>query len=131
MSPNEENGHREAAIAEEERVEEPTLDPEIAARRSAALAHVRTFRDPALRTKATEVERFDETLLADVERYVHIRVAARDETGEGIRIEASGLEARVLQHEIDHLDGVLILDRTTRDQRKEAMRTLRERLEAA
>jgi peptide deformylase len=41
-------------------------------------------------------------------------------------LEASGLEARVLQHEIDHLDGVLILDRTVRDQRKGALRALRE-----
>jgi peptide deformylase len=41
-------------------------------------------------------------------------------------LEASGLEARVLQHEIDHLDGVLILDRTNREQRKGAMRALRE-----
>jgi peptide deformylase len=41
-------------------------------------------------------------------------------------IEAAGLEARVLQHEIDHLDGVLILDRTTREQRKAALRALRE-----
>ena len=41
-------------------------------------------------------------------------------------IEASGLEARVLQHEIDHLDGVLILDRAPRDQRKGALRALRE-----
>jgi peptide deformylase len=41
-------------------------------------------------------------------------------------VEASGLEARVIQHEIDHLDGVLILDRTSREQRREAMKTLRE-----
>ena len=41
-------------------------------------------------------------------------------------IEASGLEARVIQHEMDHLDGVLILDRAPRDQRREAMRALRE-----
>ena len=45
-------------------------------------------------------------------------------------IEAAGLEARVLQHEIDHLDGVLILDRAPRDQRKEGMRALRAALEA-
>ena len=45
------------------------------------------------------------------------------------QIEASGLEARVIQHEMDHLDGVLILDRTSRDQRKQAMRALREALE--
>ena len=42
------------------------------------------------------------------------------------RIEASGLEARVLQHELDHLDGVLILDRAPRAQRKGALRALRE-----
>ena len=40
-------------------------------------------------------------------------------------VEASGLEARVIQHEMDHLDGVLILDRCPRDQRKEAIKTLR------
>ncbi|MFL5867682.1 MAG: peptide deformylase, partial [Thermoleophilaceae bacterium] len=39
----------------------------------------------------------------------------------------SGLEARVIQHEMDHLDGVLILERTSRDQRREAMRALRDR----
>jgi peptide deformylase len=53
-------------------------------------------------------------------------VRAVNEHGDPITIEASGLEARVIQHEIDHLDGVLILDRTSRDQRKEAMRALRE-----
>lgn len=62
----------------------------------------------------------------DVERPLHVRVGGRDVDGEQIRIEASGLEARVLQHEIDHLDGVLILDRAPRDQRKGALRALRE-----
>jgi peptide deformylase len=52
--------------------------------------------------------------------------ARADERGDRSLVEASGLEARVLQHEMDHLDGVLILDRTTRDQRKQAMRALRE-----
>jgi peptide deformylase len=61
----------------------------------------------------------------DVERPLHVRVSGRDAEGESIEIEASGLEARVLQHEIDHLDGVLILDRTSRDQRKGALRALR------
>ena len=65
-------------------------------------------------------------VLVEVERSVHARVSAQDENGERIVIEASGLEARVIQHEIDHLDGVLILDRTSREQRKEAMRALRE-----
>lgn len=70
-------------------------------------------------------------VLVDVDRPIYVRVRALDEWGEPILIEASGLEARVIQHEIDHLDGVLILDRTTRDQRKEAMRTLREAQQAA
>ena len=65
-------------------------------------------------------------MLVDVDRPIHVRVRAQDEYGEPIMIEASGLEARVIQHEMDHLDGVLILDRTSRDQRKQAMRTLRE-----
>jgi peptide deformylase len=62
----------------------------------------------------------------DVERPLHARIAGRDTEGEPVVLEASGLEARVLQHEIDHLDGVLILDRTTREQRKGALRALRE-----
>jgi peptide deformylase len=62
----------------------------------------------------------------DVERALHARVRAADVHGEPILLEASGLEARVLQHEIDHLDGVLILDRTERAQRKAALRALRE-----
>ena len=62
----------------------------------------------------------------DVERALHARVVGVDVDGEPLLLEASGLEARVLQHEIDHLDGVLILDRTPRDQRKGAMRALRE-----
>jgi peptide deformylase len=62
----------------------------------------------------------------DVERPLHARVEGLDLGGEPVRIEASGLEARVLQHEIDHLDGVLILDRAPRAQRKGALRALRE-----
>lgn len=62
----------------------------------------------------------------DVERPLHARVGALDLEGERVTIEASGLEARVLQHEIDHLDGVLILDRAPREQRRAALRALRE-----
>jgi peptide deformylase len=49
-----------------------------------------------------------------------------DVNGEPFSIEASGLEARVIQHEVDHLDGVLMIDRAERDQRKGALRALRE-----
>jgi peptide deformylase len=62
----------------------------------------------------------------DVERPLHARFSGLDVDGEPVRIEASGLEARVLQHEIDHLDGLLILDRAPRAQRKGALRALRE-----
>ncbi len=51
-------------------------------------------------------------IAVDVERPLYARVSAQDTSGARILLEASGLEARVLQHEIDHLDGVLILDRT-------------------
>jgi peptide deformylase len=68
-------------------------------------------------------------VVVEVERPIHVRVHALDERGEPILVEASGLEARVIQHEMDHLDGVLILDKTSRDQRKQAMRALREALE--
>ena len=64
-------------------------------------------------------------VIVDVERPLHARISAVDLEGEPLSIEASGLEARVLQHEIDHLDGVLILDRTERRQRRAAMRALR------
>ena len=67
----------------------------------------------------------------DVERPIGVLVKAKDERGDDLIIEASGLEARVIQHEIDHLDGVLILDRTTREQRKAAMRAMREAEQAA
>ncbi len=64
-------------------------------------------------------------VLVDVERPLHARVTAVDLEGDALTIEASGYEARVLQHEIDHLDGILMLDRTTRKQRRAALRALR------
>jgi peptide deformylase len=176
----------------------PELDPETRARRDNALAHVRKFGDPVLRTRARPVDRFDEELRhevaqmgelmndalgvglaatqvgilhrvlvyrvhqqapvaalvnpelewsgsevegfeegclslpgvhVEVDRAVNVRVRARNEFGEPITIEASGLEARVIQHEMDHLDGVLVLDRISRSQRKEAMKALRAALD--
>jgi peptide deformylase len=67
-------------------------------------------------------------ILVDVERPVAVTVSGQDEAGKEIRFEAEGLLARVFQHEIDHLDGVLILDRTDRESRKAALREWRERL---
>ena len=62
----------------------------------------------------------------DVERPLFARVSGVAPRGAPLALAASGLEARVLQHEIDHLDGVLMLDRAPRDQRKAALRALRE-----
>jgi peptide deformylase len=176
------------------------LDPEVRARRDAALRHVRKFGDPVLRTTALPVDRFDEALAAEIERMgelmhdalgiglaatqlgvlhrvlvyraysddpltalvnpviewsgeqldtleegclslpgVHIeverpaqvRVRARSGDGQELVVEAEGLEARVIQHEVDHLDGILILDRVSREQRKQAMRAMREAVLAA
>lgn len=66
----------------------------------------------------------------EVERPTNITVSGLDVTGSPIRLEVEGLLARIIQHEVDHLDGVLILDRTDRESRKAAMRALRERLVA-
>jgi peptide deformylase len=65
-------------------------------------------------------------IVVDVERPLHVRARGVDTAGSPILIEAAGLEARVLQHEMDHLDGVLILERTPREQRRGALRALRE-----
>jgi peptide deformylase len=191
--------HEPEPAAGAEVAEDPhaRLDPEVRARREAALRHVRKYGDPVLKSRARPIERFDAALseevermgtlmndalgiglaatqvgilnrvlvyrvgndgpiaalvnpvlewssrdeesldegclslpgvLVEVDRPIHVRVRAQDEHGEPLLIEASGLEARVIQHEMDHLDGVLILERTSREQRKQAMRTLREAL---
>ena len=175
--------------------ESAPLDPEVEARRVAAMSLIRRLGDPVLKSRATPVDRFDESLqrqvsrmagimsdalgvglaapqlgisqrllvyrvgpdapvivlanpelewsspdaeageegclsipgvTVDVERPVYVRVRALDEEGEERTVEASGLEARVIQHEMDPLDGVLILERTSRDERKRALRELRE-----
>jgi peptide deformylase len=88
--------------------------------------------NPELEWLSEELEPGDEGCLSlpgvhvEVERHARLRVRGRDEHGEELEIEAEGLEARVIQHEIDHLNGVLILDRIAREARKEAMRAMRE-----
>jgi peptide deformylase len=88
--------------------------------------------NPEIEWSGDELETMEEGCLSlpgvggEVERPIRVRVRAQDETGAPLTVEAAGLEARVIQHEVDHLDGVLILDRTSRDQRKQAMRAMRE-----
>ena len=64
-------------------------------------------------------------LQVPVSRHVRVHVSATDALGEDLELEAEGFEARVIQHEIDHLDGVLIVDRAQDEQRREALRELR------
>jgi peptide deformylase len=85
------------------------------------------------------VERSDETEVATegclsllggelqvpVARHLRVRVAGRDASGEPVDLAAEGFEARVIQHEIDHLDGVLIFDRAEDQERRQALRELR------
>ena len=93
--------------------------------------------NPVLEWASEELEAAEEGCLSlpgvhvEVERPAQVKERARDETGGAIEVEADGLKARIIQHEIDHLDGVLILDRISRDARKEAMRAMREASETA
>jgi peptide deformylase len=93
--------------------------------------------NPVLEWTSEELETAEEGCLSlpgvhvEVQRPARVRVRAQDESGKGLQIEAEGLEARVIQHEIDHLDGVLILDRIPREARKEAMRAMRQAQEPA
>jgi peptide deformylase len=93
--------------------------------------------NPLIEWASEELEPAEEGCLSlpgvhvEVERPVRVRVRARDERGEELQFEAEGLTARVIQHEIDHLDGILILDRISREARKEAMREMREAQETA
>ena len=192
---SEERDHDLEVEVQHDEQEAAELDPELEARRVAATSFIRRLGDPVLKSSATPVDRFDDSLrrqvsrmagimndalgvglaapqlgisqrllvyrvgpdaplitlanpeiewasderegsdegclsipgvMVDVERPVYVRVRAQDEEGEPRSVEASGLEARVIQHEMDHLDGVLILDRTSRDERKRALRELRE-----
>ena len=66
-----------------------------------------------------------------VERRLRLTVEGVDENGTEVRYELEGLAARVLQHEVDHLDGVLILERTTDEARRAALAVLRPRITIA
>jgi peptide deformylase len=66
-------------------------------------------------------------VLVPVERAAAVRVKAKDVTGEDLTLELEGFAARACQHELDHLDGILMIDRTTDEARREAMAVLRRR----
>ena len=64
----------------------------------------------------------------EVERPYAVTVSGKDPSEAPVRVRAEGRLARIFQHEIDHLDGILMLDRTDRESRKNALREIRERL---
>jgi peptide deformylase len=90
--------------------------------------------NPAIVERGEETEVDDEGclslqgVLVPVERVTRLTVEGADEHGNPVRYELEELAARVVQHEVDHLDGTLILDRTTDEARREALGTLRPRL---
>jgi peptide deformylase len=93
--------------------------------------------NPVLEWSSEELETAEEGCLSlpgvhvEVERPAEVRVRALDAEGRELLVLASEMEARVIQHEMDHLDGILILDRIPRPVRKDAMRELREALRGA
>lgn len=94
--------------------------------------------EPRVLINPTILDRSDETeedtegclslqgVVIPVERSVSLRVEARDADGAPVELQLEGLAARVAQHEVDHLDGVLIVDRTTPEGRREALAVLRQ-----
>ena len=92
----------------------------------------RALVNPVIVERSDELDEDDEGCLSmqgvvvPVERPVRVRIEARDEEGNPVTLELEGLPARVAQHELDHLDGVLILDRTTPEGKREALAVLRQ-----
>jgi peptide deformylase len=90
--------------------------------------------NPKLAGKSEAADTDDEGCLSmqgiaiPVERPVSIRIEGRDERGKEVSFDLEGLSARIAQHELDHLDGTLIIDRTTDEGRREALAALRPRL---
>jgi peptide deformylase len=92
---------------------------------------LRAFVNPVVTPLGDERKSVDEgclslqEVLVPVERPIRVAVEATDLDGAPVRLELEGLDARVVQHEVDHLDGILIIDRTTDEARSGALATLR------
>jgi peptide deformylase len=90
--------------------------------------------NPELATVGGETDNDDEGCLSiqgvtvPVERSTAVRLSGRDEQGQEVGYDLDGMSARIAQHEFDHLDGKLMIDRTTPEARREAMAALRPRL---
>src|SRR2546429_2818113 len=90
--------------------------------------------NPEIVRRSDESETDDEGCLSiqgvtmPVERATSVRIEGRDENGDEVGYDLEGTPARIVQHELDHLDGTLILNRTTPEARREALAALRPRL---
>jgi peptide deformylase len=95
---------------------------------------VLTLVNPEIVSRSDELETEDEGCLSmqgvtvSVERPVAVRIEGLDERGKNVAYDLEGMAARIGQHELDHLDGTLILDRTTPEDRKKALAVLRPRV---
>ena len=93
----------------------------------------RAIVNPVVAERAEESVTDDEGCLSlqgvkvPVERSTRIVLEGKDPNGEDVHLELDEYGSRVVQHELDHLDGVLIIDRTDDEHRKEALATLRPR----
>ena len=91
----------------------------------------RAIANPRITTRSDEVEVADEGclslqgVLVPVERNVTVTLEGHDLEGAPLRLELGEMAARIVQHELDHLDGVLIVERTDAESRREALATLR------
>jgi len=90
--------------------------------------------NPEIVERSEEIDVADEGCLSiqgitvPVERALEVTIVGKDETGADVRYELDGYAARCVQHESDHLDGVLMIDRTTPEARREALGVLRPRI---
>jgi peptide deformylase len=95
---------------------------------------VLTLVNPEIVSRSDELETEDEGCLSmqgvtvSVERPVAVRIEGLDERGKNVAYDLEGMAARIGQHELDHLDGTLILDRTTPEDRRKALAVLRPRV---
>jgi peptide deformylase len=87
--------------------------------------------NPEIVERSTETEVLDEGclslqgVLVPVERSLEVTLTAQDLTGAPLRLELGDMDARVAQHELDHLDGVLMIERTDDESGRQARATLR------
>lgn len=95
---------------------------------------VLTLVNPEIVSRSDELDTENEGCLSmqgvtvSVERPVSVRIEGQDERGKQVAYDLEGMAARIAQHELDHLDGTLILDRTTPDDRRKALAVLRPRV---